>query len=58
MSADTVESGVNPFEGAFGRSWYGWASRGHIYKEGGVRRFKFLARLDARRLASQLQKGG
>jgi hypothetical protein len=49
--------GVSPFDGVFGTSWYGWASRGSTHREGGLRRFKFLARLDARRLEKKLRRG-
>lgn len=54
MSTAKVESGVKPFEGVFGTSWYGWASKGDIYKEGGIRHLKLLAKLDARALAKQV----
>lgn len=49
-----VESGVNPFDGVFGTSWYGWAKRGATYREGKIRWFKCLAKIDARRLAKKL----
>jgi hypothetical protein len=53
--------GVSPFDGVFGTSWYGWASRDDgkppvTYREGGIRRLKFLASLDARKLERKLRR--
>lgn len=51
-----VESGVSPFDGTFGRTWYGWAKRGTTYREGPNRLLKLRARLDAWKLARKLAK--
>lgn len=51
-----VEWGVSPFEGVFGQSWYGWAHAGDKSLEGGIRRIKMLARLDAWKLARKLEQ--
>jgi hypothetical protein len=48
--------GVSPFDGVFGTSWYGWASRGTTHREGKLRRLKFLAKLDAWKLERQLRR--
>lgn len=56
MNETKVESGVSPFDGTFGQTWYGWAKRGTTYREGPNRLLKLRARLDAWKLARKLAK--
>lgn len=53
---DEIESGVSPDEGVFGTWWYGWASKGTITKTGRNHYFKWLAKLDEKRLRAKVAR--
>lgn len=55
-TGDEIKSGVSPFEGVFGTRWYGWASKGTIQKTGKNHVFKFLAKLDEKRLREKVER--
>lgn len=53
--SEVVKTGVLRFEGAIFSKWYGYASKGTLYRESPKLRFsKTRARLDAWKLARSL----